>query len=266
MGGFQALMNLVVQLELAFLFESGCRIAVVTGGNKRIGFEICRQLASNGISVVLTARDVKRGNDAVEKLNSSGLADVSEIASSQSLKEIVKQTYESEENCLRTNYYRSKQVTKALIPLFQQSNSARIVNLSSSLAQLRILQNEGAKRVLGDVGNLTEEKIDKVVEEFLGDVKENLVERKGWPTNYSACIVSKAALNAFGRILARQYPRILINSVDPGYVSTDANNNTGPMTVEEGAKGPVMLALMQDGGASGLFFNQMEVSSFLYKT
>ncbi|XP_044487535.1 salutaridine reductase-like [Mangifera indica] len=294
------------------------RIAVVTGGNKGIGFEICRQLASNGISVVLTARDVKRGIEAVEKLNSSGLVDVafhqldvadaassaslasfiktnygkldilvnnagvvgaeyniqepgttidldmdeSEIASSPILKEIVKQTYESAENCLRTNYYGSKQVTKTLIPLLQQSNSARIVNVSSSLGQLKILQNEGAKRVLGDIDNLTEEKIDKVVEEFLGDVKENLVERKDWPTNYSAYIVSKAALNAFARILARQYPRILMNSVHPGYVSTDANYNTGPLTVEEGSKGAVMLALMHDGGPSGLFFYEMEVSSF----
>jgi enoyl-[acyl-carrier-protein] reductase (NADH) len=45
------------------------RIAIVTGGNKGIGLEICRQLASNGVFVILTARDEKRGNDAVEKLN-----------------------------------------------------------------------------------------------------------------------------------------------------------------------------------------------------
>ena len=53
------------------------RIAVVTGGNKGIGLEICRQLASNGIKVVLTARDETRGTQAVEKLrNESGLSDV----------------------------------------------------------------------------------------------------------------------------------------------------------------------------------------------
>jgi short chain dehydrogenase len=44
------------------------RIAIVTGGNKGIGLEICRQLASNGVFVILTARDEKRGKDAVEKL------------------------------------------------------------------------------------------------------------------------------------------------------------------------------------------------------
>ncbi|PNT61553.1 hypothetical protein BRADI_5g16621v3 [Brachypodium distachyon] len=52
------------------------RIAVVTGGNKGIGLEVCRQLASDGVTVVLTARDEKRGADAVEKLKALGLCDI----------------------------------------------------------------------------------------------------------------------------------------------------------------------------------------------
>uniref|UniRef100_A0A2N9ER37 Uncharacterized protein n=1 Tax=Fagus sylvatica TaxID=28930 RepID=A0A2N9ER37_FAGSY len=52
------------------------RIAIVTGANKGIGFEICKQLASNGVRVVLTARDVRRGNEAVEKLKAAGCSDV----------------------------------------------------------------------------------------------------------------------------------------------------------------------------------------------
>ncbi|KAK7845568.1 salutaridine reductase [Quercus suber] len=52
------------------------RIAVVAGANKGIGFEICRQLASNGIRVVLTARDVRRGSEAIEKLKAAGCFDV----------------------------------------------------------------------------------------------------------------------------------------------------------------------------------------------
>eukprot|EP00257_Ricinus_communis_P028443 XP_025015857.1 (+)-neomenthol dehydrogenase-like [Ricinus communis] len=51
------------------------RYAVVTGANKGIGFEICRQLASNGIIVVLTSRDENRGLEAVQKLKDSGTAD-----------------------------------------------------------------------------------------------------------------------------------------------------------------------------------------------
>ncbi|XP_078167065.1 short-chain dehydrogenase/reductase 1-like [Carex rostrata] len=48
--------------------ESNKKIAVVTGGNKGIGLEICKKLASNGVDVILTARDEKRGKEAVEEL------------------------------------------------------------------------------------------------------------------------------------------------------------------------------------------------------
>lgn len=53
-----------------------CRVAVVTGANKGIGFETCRKLASNKITVILTARNEKNGSAAVEKLKASGLSDV----------------------------------------------------------------------------------------------------------------------------------------------------------------------------------------------
>ena len=58
---------------LIFLFLY--RIAVVTGANKGIGLEISRQLASNGVMVVLTSRDEKRGVEAVDGLNSNGLSE-----------------------------------------------------------------------------------------------------------------------------------------------------------------------------------------------
>ena len=59
-----------------FVFKLFPRIAVVTGANKGIGFEIAKQLASNGVSVILTARDVKRGTEAVEKLKAAGYTDL----------------------------------------------------------------------------------------------------------------------------------------------------------------------------------------------
>lgn len=52
------------------------RVAVVTGGNKGIGLEICRQLASNDITVILTARNESRGLEAIKKLDVSGNVDV----------------------------------------------------------------------------------------------------------------------------------------------------------------------------------------------
>ncbi|KAF5460701.1 hypothetical protein F2P56_020551 [Juglans regia] len=153
-------------------------------------------------------------------------------------------------------------VCKALIPLLQLSNSPRIVNVSFLLGQLQFISNENTRKELGDVDELTEEKVDKVVEGFLEDVKENLVEIKGWPKIFYAYMISKAALNAYTRVLAKNYRDIAINSVSPGHTKTDLNGNTGVLSVEEGAKGPVMLALMPEGGPSGLYFEQTEVSTF----
>ncbi|XP_030948001.1 (+)-neomenthol dehydrogenase-like [Quercus lobata] len=280
------------------------RIEVVTGANKGIGYGICQQLASNGVKVVLTARDVRRGNEAVDKLKTAGYSDVvfhqldvTDPVSISSLvdfiktqfekldilvnnagingaivdkelwnlgldEELINQTYQTTENCLRTNYYGTKQVSEELIPLLQSSNSARMVNISSSLGQLKFISNENARKKLEDVDGLTEERVDEVVEGFLEDVKENSIEVKGWPINFSAYLVSKAALNAYTRVLAKKNPNIAINSVGPGYTQTDLNDKTGVFTIAEAAKGPVMLALMPEGGPSGLFFDQTEVSTF----
>ncbi|KAM4107541.1 hypothetical protein ACB094_04G153600 [Castanea mollissima] len=269
------------------------RVAVVTGANKGIGFEISKQLASNGVKVILTARDVKRGTEAVETLKAAGYSDLSfhqlDVSDPVSIsafvnfiktefgkldilfvgpnagafKKFLQQTYESAVNSLKTNYYGIKHLSKELIPLLQLSKSARIVNISSYLGQLKFISNENAKKKLGDLDGLTEEKVDEVVEEFLEDVKENLIEDKGWPSNnFSAYHVSKTVLNAYTRVLAKNYPTVAINAVSPGFTKTDLNYNAGVLTTEEAAKGPVMLALMHDSKPSGLFFDKTEVSTF----
>jgi (+)-neomenthol dehydrogenase len=112
------------------------------------------------------------------------------------------------------------------------------------------------------MNDLTEERLDGLVESFLNDFREEKHEENGWPARGSAYTVSKVALSAYTRILAKKYPTICINSVDPGFVKTDLNWNTGSRTVEEGAKGPVMLALLPNDSPSGLFYCQTELSSF----
>ncbi|KAK7274543.1 hypothetical protein RIF29_15637 [Crotalaria pallida] len=267
------------------------RYAVVTGANKGIGLEIVRQLASNGIKVVLTARDEKRGLEALETLKNSGLSalvlfhqvDVADAASVASLADFIKskfgkldilvmpdddvrkamtQTLELAEECLKINYYGAKITTETLLPLFQISDSPRIVNVSSSGGKFEHLPNGWAKGVLSDADNLTEEKVDEVLKEFLKDFKEGSFESKGWPRTLSAYIVSKAAMNAYTRILAKKYPSICINCVCPGYVKTDITCNSGFFTVEEGAASPVRLALLPNGSPSGLFYFRSEVSPF----
>ncbi|KAJ7962343.1 (+)-neomenthol dehydrogenase [Quillaja saponaria] len=286
------------------------RYAVVTGSNKGIGFETVRQLALNGLKVVLTSRDEGRGLQAVEKLKYSGLSDlvvfhqldVADHASIASLADFIKtqfgkldilvnnagiggvavdvdalganadgkagrskamtQTYELAEECLQINYYGAKQTAEALLPLLQLSDSPRIVNVSSSMGKIENITNEWVKGVLSDAENLTEERVDEVLEEFLKDFKEGLLKTKGWPTFLSAYTVSKAAMNAYTRILAKKHPTFCINSVCPGFVKTDINYNTGILPAEEGAASPLRLALLPDGGPSGLFHIRSEVSPF----
>ncbi|GKD92397.1 salutaridine reductase-like protein [Tanacetum coccineum] len=116
---------------------------------------------------------------------------------------------------------------------------------------------------MSDVDGLTEELVDKVVSEYLNDVKDqDLLEKKGWTSNVSGYIVSKAALNAYTRVLAKTYPSIYANAVSPGFVATDMTYFKGTFTVEEGARGPVRLALLPDGGPSGQYFWQMNDSTF----
>ena len=80
---------------------------------------------------------------------------------------------------------------------------------------LQHIPNGWPKEVLSDVENLTEEKIDDILNEFLKDFKEGSLETKGWPLAMPAYSVSKAALNAFTRILAKNYPSFYINALSP---------------------------------------------------
>ncbi|KAL4621848.1 hypothetical protein ACB092_06G257900 [Castanea dentata] len=330
--------------------EAATRYAVVTGSNKGIGFETVRPLASKGVKVVLTARDEKKGLEAVQKLKDSGLSDLvlfhqldvgnpANIASladfintrfgrldilvnnagivgaivdchdslrsintnavytivemegiyetkswrvsvcvnrdfcvcvcvcrkghQQSLKKPI-QTYESVKARVETNYYGAKKTAEALIPLLQLSDSPRIVNVSSSAAKFVVdIPNELVRGVFTDPKNLTEENVEEVLSEFLKDFKEGSLETKGWGHS-SAYVLSKAALNAYTKILAKRYPSFCINCVCPGFVKTDINWNTGKVPIEEGAAHPVRLALLPKGGPSGLFFVQQELSPFLF--
>ncbi|PHU03495.1 hypothetical protein BC332_28746 [Capsicum chinense] len=179
----------------------------------------------------------------------------------------MKTTYESAKLCLDNNYYGVKNVTEALLPLLQNSTSARIVNVSSLRSELKFARQFGnqvriqvestleeRRKELGDIENLTEDKIDKILQKFLYDLKQDALEVNGWQMMLPAYSISKVSLNAYTRILARRYPKMCINCVHPGYVNTDINWHTGTMPVEEGAEGPVKLALLPDGGPTGCYF------------
>ncbi|XP_073283133.1 short-chain dehydrogenase/reductase 2b-like [Primulina huaijiensis] len=295
------------------------RYAVVTGANKGIGFETVRQLAKAGVTVVLTARNEKRGTEATKAVIESGFSNVVfhhlDVQDKQSIADLAKfvttefgrldilvnnagasgvvvdedrlralnidpvtwlsgkatnmvqdsmiTTYEKAKECLETNYYGVKNVTEALLPLLELSTTgARIVNVSSLRSELKRIPNEQRRQVLGDLDNLTDEKIDVILQKFLQDVQKDALEANGWQKMLPAYSISKATLNAYTRLLAKKYPNMCINCVHPGYVKTNINWNTGTMTLEEGAEGPVMLALLPEGGPTGCYFDRTQVAEF----
>ncbi|KAF5734300.1 (+)-neomenthol dehydrogenase [Tripterygium wilfordii] len=173
------------------------------------------------------------------------------------------ETHELAEECIETNYYGAKRMVEALIPLLRLSDSPRIVNVSSIGGQLQYMTNKWALEIFRDIENLTEERVEDVLREFLKDFENGVIEINGWPVRPSAAKISKAALNAYTRILANNYPtNFCINCVCPGPVKTDRSLHPVNRTIEEGAQGPVKLALLPNGGPSGLFFTEKGLSTF----
>lgn len=124
------------------------------------------------------------------------------------------------------------------------------------------ISNEWAKTTLIEVENLTEEKIDEILSKFMKDFEQGSLEKEGWRPYLSAYCVSKAALNAYTRLLAKRYPDMLINAVCPGSAKTDFVSGLGLRTASEAAQFIVRLALLPQTESSGLFYSQSEISSF----
>ena len=219
------------------------KIAIVTGGNRGIGFEICRQLARMGIKVILTARDESKGKDAVRKLQYEGLDVVFyslDITDEQSIKRLagwVEQTFNRidilinnaainiDEDCtalkadinkiketMETNVYGPLRLCQALLPIMRKNNFGRIVNVSS-----------GA----GALNEMT--------------------------TGSPGYRISKTALNVITKLLGNELAatNITVNSLCPGRVHTDMNPN-GERSVEQGADTAIWLA--DENVETGKFF------------
>jgi len=225
-------------------------IIVVTGGNRGIGFEICRQLAERGAQVVLTARKPEAGEQALRKLATQNLSarfhplNVTGAESIAALRDFLEGTFghldvlinnagiiTDEEASglevklatvratLETNTLAPLHLAQTLAPLLKRSRAGRIVNISSGMGALS---------------------------EMEGD--------------YAAYRISKAALNAVTGILAAELRgAVAVNSMCPGWVRTDMGGANAERDVSQGAETAVWLALDAPQDLTGKFVRDHKV-------
>jgi carbonyl reductase 1 len=133
---------------------------------------------------------------------------------------------------IQTNYFGTHEVTSCMLPLLLQSASPRIINIASSAGRLAIMKSQD--KILDFTSpDLTTSQIETYVNKFARAVATGVRQREGWP---STCYgMSKLGIIALTKVLARDYPKIMVNSVNPGYCATDQNNNQGVRPAERGA-------------------------------
>ena len=251
------------------------KTAVVTGANRGIGLESCRQLAQAGFKVFLTSRDEVKGQRAArelaaEKLNATFLQ--LDVADAQSATRFIEHLQGEEERIdalvnnagialdgfdeqvarrtLDVNFYGAVHLTDALMPLLGED--ARIVMVSSGLGELSCLSRSRREGFESPVP--TRQRLRELMEAFVESVAAGRHRQEGWPS--SAYRVSKVGLNAFTRILGRELAGSsrLVNAVDPGWVQTDMGGPGATRSVEKGAAGIVWAATLPADGPTGGFF------------
>ena len=237
--------------------ENVRKIALITGANKGLGFEMARQLGKAGVTVVLAAREAAKGEAAAAKLRGEGL-DVQSLKLDVTNKEdraaaakyleakfgrldilinnagvsqeglgagkVSTTTDEVIHSTFETNFFAPVALTQALLPLIRKSKAGRIVNMSSILGSQTL--HADPKSPIYDVKSLA----------------------------YDS---SKAALNSFTIHLAHELKDtgIKVNSAHPGWVKTDMGTDAAPMEIPEGGKTGAELALLGEDGPTGGYFH-----------
>jgi NAD(P)-dependent dehydrogenase (short-subunit alcohol dehydrogenase family) len=221
-------------------------VALVTGGNRGIGFEVCRQLGRLDFAVLLGSRDLARGEEAADKLTAEGL-NVSALQLDVTSEEDVARLGELERvDVLVNNAGISPDgVDPERSALRVPTDTVRLALEVNALGPYRICQ-----RI---VPIMRRWGYGRIVNVITGMAR--LGEMNGGSPGYR---MSKVALNALTRILAHELQgmNILVNSVDPGWVKTDMGGPAAPLTPAEGAETIIWAATLPEVGPTGGFFKE----------
>ncbi|KAL4714915.1 hypothetical protein ACJJTC_014286 [Scirpophaga incertulas] len=245
------------------------KVAVVTGGNKGIGFAIVRGLCKRFDGVVyLTSRDEGRGKSAVANLQTEGLnpsyhqLDINNTKSIETFRDFVKNKHGGidilvnnaaiafkhnatepagvqAEQTVSVNYFSVLNTCNILFPVLR--NGGRVVNVSSSAGHLSKIPSAALRNRFSDP-NLTIPELSDLMNNYIAAAKQGIHVPEWGNSSY---VVSKVGLTALTMIQQRMLSDrdIKVNAVHPGYVDTDMTSHKGPLTIDEGAAAPLFLVL-----------------------
>ena len=222
------------------------RVALVTGANRGIGLETARQLLARGLRVVLAGRDARAVEEARRTLAGDGAnamtvrLDVTDASSTEAAAKTIAKRWGGVDVLVNNAAVLLDEDSGVLTIPTDHFRETLETNLLGVIETCRVFVPPMAERGYGRVVN----------------VSSSAGQLSTMSTYAPAYSISKAALNAFTRILAATYRGrgVLANAVDPGWVRTDMGGPSAPRSVEEGADGIVWCATLPARGPSGGYF------------
>jgi NAD(P)-dependent dehydrogenase (short-subunit alcohol dehydrogenase family) len=224
------------------------KIILVTGGNRGIGLEICKQLCEKGHEVIMGSRNVKDGEEKAKEIDGKIFVQKLDVTDGQDIDNVVKYiqkefghldvlinnagisfgrkgTFDIDlqdvKKIMETNFYGAWKISQAMIPLLKNSNEGRIINISSGMGALDDLANG----------------------------------------NYAGYRLSKSGLNGLTIMMANELKskNIKVNAMCPGWVRTDMGGNAAPRSVEQGADTAVWMATEEKIPTGKFFRDRKEI-------